>query len=82
MTRKSFWWIVAVALVVTAMNGGFGVPVWKQHSANSITVYTTNYEYFVLPTCPTDRAILEFGTLCKDTSTGKIFYRGTLEAIP
>jgi len=34
------------------------------------------------PTCPTNLDDVPFGGLCTQVSTGKIHYRGTLEAIP
>lgn len=36
----------------------------------------------IIGTCPTSLSDIEFGGICKDTSTGKIMYRGTLEQIP
>lgn len=82
MTFKRILAVALITVAAAATLGQFGVPMWKQHSGNSITAYTTNYEYVVLPTCPADPSILEFGAICKDIATGKILYRGTLEAIP
>lgn len=81
--RKINWipWAILAGALALAMNGGFGRPVWKQHSSNSVEVYHSGLRYAVLPTCPADLRVMEFGTLCKDPADGKIKYRGTMEEI-
>jgi len=79
---KRTWAVMLMLLVASASMAQFTSSVWKRHSANSVQVGRTSYQYAVLPTCPDDRSVLEFGAICKDPATGKIFYRGTLEAVP
>jgi len=82
MSTKRFWATALIVVCASLTLGQFSRSYWKYHSANSMQAWSDDIQYSVLPTCPTDRSVLEFGALCKDITTGKIFYRGTLEAIP
>jgi hypothetical protein len=58
-------------------------------STGSLDLYTNGSlagqmraDHLILGDCPSDLSTLEFGSLCKDITTGTIKYRGTLEAVP
>lgn len=82
MKPRHLLWVLLAALVLVAMNGGFSVPVWTRHGGGGIRPHTANETHVIMPTCPSDVSLIEFGTFCKDPMTSKIMHRGTLEAIP
>ena len=73
------WLLLFLMLTLGAV---WGVARWKQQRGAKYLRPHDRIEYIVWPDCPADRSGIEFGGVCKDIATGKLFHRGTLEAIP
>lgn len=81
--RKMPWLFWSALLLVVLLSSGqwWGV-LWKTLSDDGFTPTPANVRYLIMPTCPADVSELELGAICKEPSSGKIRYRGTLEAVP
>lgn len=52
-----------------------------QQWTNGVMGWQLCTSHVIPPTCPTDKASLPFGSICKDAETGKVMLRGQWEVI-
>lgn len=76
-SRRLPWAILAAVLCLGIV---WGSARWLRR--NTYVTTRSPIDHIVLSTCPADVSELEFGSFCKEPSSGKIRYRGTLEVIP
>ena len=86
--QRVFWFflLVLIFFLVAAMrydnwrvNGSDSSLDAYVNGTKSVQVRT---DHWIPPVCPADLNDVTFGGICSDVGTGKIRYRGILEAIP